>query len=489
MHPDLPPTPARAPRRVLARLCAVAVLCISLFATFSVSASADELDDRREELNRLLAQQSGAIDGASNELHRAIAAVNEAEDQLSAAEASLAEAESRVEQAQAATQQALAVEEQKQQEAHQAQRNVERAEASVAAARAAWDSVDHRTAEEINIITQQNGPLRDLALLFTDDSMADINQRVQMSRTILDGSALELDELESRRFIMEQAEVEAEQARAAAEKARDEAQAAREAAQQWQAQEESARDQAADYRAEIAKLVDTRNAARDDAAAELANEQSRQDELEREADEVDRRIQERIERQERERLERERLEREAREERAAQASRSQQRATESSSGSSNNASAPSAANSGSDNSGSAPSSDSGFIHPVSGPITSKYGMRVHPVTGVYKLHDGTDFGAACGVPIRAAADGTVTERYFNAGYGWRLMIDHGRIDGTYVTTGYNHATRYIVSPGQKVTQGQVVGYVGTTGYSTGCHLHLMTWENGKVVNPMSKWFS
>ncbi len=115
-------------------------------------------------------------------------------------------------------------------------------------------------------------------------------------------------------------------------------------------------------------------------------------------------------------------------------------------------------------------------------------MRLHPVLGYWKLHDGTDFGAACGTAIKAAGDGVVSERYYNAGYGNRLMIDHGKINGRYVTTGYNHATRYIVSVGQRVRKGQVIGYVGTTGYSTGCHLHLMVWENGTVVNPMSRYF-
>ncbi len=126
----------------------------------------------------------------------------------------------------------------------------------------------------------------------------------------------------------------------------------------------------------------------------------------------------------------------------------------------------------------------GFIYPVSAPITSPYGMRFHPVLHIWKLHDGTDFGAGCGTAIHAAYSGTVAERYFNAGYGNRLMIDHGYIDGKYVTTGYNHATRYIVHVGQHVRQGQVIGYVGTTGFSTGCHLHLMVWLNGSVVNPM-----
>jgi murein DD-endopeptidase MepM/ murein hydrolase activator NlpD len=81
----------------------------------------------------------------------------------------------------------------------------------------------------------------------------------------------------------------------------------------------------------------------------------------------------------------------------------------------------------------------------------------------------------------------VAERYFNSGYGNRLMIDHGYIGGNYVTTGYNHAIRYTVSVGEHVSKGEVIGYVGTTGFSTGCHLHLMVWLNGRVVNPM-RWF-
>ena len=86
-------------------------------------------------------------------------------------------------------------------------------------------------------------------------------------------------------------------------------------------------------------------------------------------------------------------------------------------------------------------------------ITSPFGMRFHPVLHYWKLHDGTDFGAACGTPIRAAYAGRVAERYYNAGYGNRLMIDHGYVGGRYVTTGYNHASRYIVHVGQRVREG------------------------------------
>ena len=81
----------------------------------------------------------------------------------------------------------------------------------------------------------------------------------------------------------------------------------------------------------------------------------------------------------------------------------------------------------------------------------------------------------------------MAERYYNGGYGNRLMIDHGNVGGRYVTTGYNHAIRYTVSVGERVRKGEVIGYVGSTGYSTGCHLHLMVWLDGRVVNPM-RWF-
>lgn len=123
-------------------------------------------------------------------------------------------------------------------------------------------------------------------------------------------------------------------------------------------------------------------------------------------------------------------------------------------------------------------------YPVSAPITSPYGMRVHPVTGVYKLHDGTDFGAACGTPVRAAAGGTVLQQYFNGAYGNRVILNNGVKRGVSVVTTYNHLSRFAVGAGSKVKRGQVIGYVGTTGYSTGCHLHFMVLTNGATTNPM-----
>lgn len=132
-------------------------------------------------------------------------------------------------------------------------------------------------------------------------------------------------------------------------------------------------------------------------------------------------------------------------------------------------------------------SDAGFdlIYPVANTyITSPYGMRMHPILHVYKLHDGTDFHAPCGTPVMAAEDGTVTSAYYNAGYGNRIILSHGYHDGVSVATSYNHMTSFSVGVGQSVSQGQIIGYSGTTGYSTACHMHFMVYENGATVDPM-----
>jgi murein DD-endopeptidase MepM/ murein hydrolase activator NlpD len=136
-------------------------------------------------------------------------------------------------------------------------------------------------------------------------------------------------------------------------------------------------------------------------------------------------------------------------------------------------------------SGKGPIVSNGFLdYPVDGYITSHYGMRLHPVYKQWALHDGTDFGAACGTPVYAAAKGTVLDAYFNSGYGNRVILDHGFQQGAGLGTAYNHLSAFAVEPGEKVGRGDVVGYVGNTGYSTGCHLHFMVFENGATVDPM-----
>jgi murein DD-endopeptidase MepM/ murein hydrolase activator NlpD len=128
----------------------------------------------------------------------------------------------------------------------------------------------------------------------------------------------------------------------------------------------------------------------------------------------------------------------------------------------------------------------GFLmHAANGPITSPFGMRYHPILHVWKLHSGTDFGVPCGTPVVAAADGTVISAGNGGGNGNRIVIDHGIVSGVDLASTYNHLTSFVVTGG-KVKRGQLIAYSGTTGYSTGCHLHFETLENGQFVNPM-KW--
>ncbi|HMT32155.1 MAG: M23 family metallopeptidase [Actinomycetales bacterium] len=121
-------------------------------------------------------------------------------------------------------------------------------------------------------------------------------------------------------------------------------------------------------------------------------------------------------------------------------------------------------------------------YPANGRITSEFGMRFHPILLVWKLHTGTDFGIPCGTPVYATAAGRVISAGWGGGYGNRIMIDHGIQRGVDLVTTYNHLSS-IVAHGGSVARGQLIGYSGTTGYSTGCHLHFETLEDGSFVNP------
>lgn len=125
-------------------------------------------------------------------------------------------------------------------------------------------------------------------------------------------------------------------------------------------------------------------------------------------------------------------------------------------------------------------SNSSFIYPVNASITSPFGYRTHPVSGQQKLHTGTDFGAGSGTPVKASKEGKVVYSGSYGGYGNTVIIDHG--GG--IQTLYAHNSRLAVSNGQTVKQGQVVSYVGSTGVSTGPHLHFEVRVNGTPQDPM-----
>lgn len=126
----------------------------------------------------------------------------------------------------------------------------------------------------------------------------------------------------------------------------------------------------------------------------------------------------------------------------------------------------------------------GMVRPTNGRITSGFGMRRHPILGYTRMHSGVDFGGGYGGPIFAVSDGVVVVAGRTGGYGNYVKLSHGGGLGT----GYGHMSRIAVRPGQRVARGQVIGYIGSTGLSTGPHLHYEVYRNGAAVNPMSVAF-
>ncbi len=128
-----------------------------------------------------------------------------------------------------------------------------------------------------------------------------------------------------------------------------------------------------------------------------------------------------------------------------------------------------------------PEATGSFIYPLRGPITSPFGPRRHPIFGVRSMHSGIDIAAARGTPVKASESGVVIYSGWYGGYGKVVIVDHSKG----FTTLYAHLESTAVSVGAKLKQGDVLGYEGTTGYSTGPHLHFEVRSRGKPQNPVS----
>ncbi len=130
-------------------------------------------------------------------------------------------------------------------------------------------------------------------------------------------------------------------------------------------------------------------------------------------------------------------------------------------------------------------SSTGFIYPISGPITSPFGWRTHPIFKSRIFHSGIDIGGPNGGAIKASNDGRVIYSGWYGGYGKVVILDHGVINGKPITTLYGHMSAITVSNGQNVKKGQQIGREGSTGYSTGPHCHFEVRVNGKPTNPLN----
>ena len=463
------------------------------------TASADDLTDRKDEVSKQITKSEAAAEGYSDEVNKAADALQKSQNDLDQARRTLQGAQDAVTQAKAA-------DEAKAAELQKARSDLSRAEQKVRSNEAAQVREHRKLSVVVSRTVQQQTPMMGVATFLTNMDSGDMNARIQWSNALMAGGQQALDQLETRQIALSKARDVERQAR---DRVAREKQAVEDLLERKQ-QAESAADTA---KQDVAAAVTANEKAKKSADAKLAGERKHQDELRAEEDQLDKRIKERIaaakRAEEARRRAKEAAAKAAAEKKAAEkaAARKEAKAAAKKKAAAKHRGSASKVESTprrsakhsrphrhhpkkahKRSSGSTRKASSYFDYPVNGPITSPYGQRFHPVLHVWKLHDGTDFGASCGTPIRAPRDGVVAEKYFNRGYGNRLMLDHGKIGGHYVTTGYNHASSYTVGVGQHVSRGQVIGYVGTTGFSTGCHLHFMVWTDGNRENPMGRWF-
>lgn len=419
----------RTPRRSL--VAVVVVLGAALGLAAVPTAPANELDDRRHRVHREIEKAQEHLRHSSRALVRATARVQKAEDRLSAAERAL-------DRRRAELAAAAAVDAQRQSELEAANARLGRARAALAQGRRSHASQE-RVLRRIAAATYQGGSpgLMGLNLVLTSRDPAELSTQLNVVQNLLDKETATLQRLEASRVLLElQRERVAE--------ARVEVAAQRRAAAETLAVKQRLEHRAAAASARVADALEAREKARKQALRTKKADQRRLEQLHKERDRISALI--------RKHKAEQRRKSKAAQERARQRSKKK---------------------------------NSPMAWPVDTYVTSPYGIRLHPIYRQWRLHDGTDFGARCGYPVRAAERGRVIGRYFNVGYGNRVIISHGYLRGVSVATTYNHLSRYSAHVGQRVRRGEVIGYVGSTGFSTGCHLHFMVFRNGRTVNPMN----
>lgn len=412
----------RARTVVLAMLAAL-LLIIGLTSP-SIADDKSDLNKKKDSLNGKIKDAKEDADHSSKQLAKARKALNAAKAALDSAQAELGRTKGQLAVAQA------------QDEAMQARLVKVEGALDTAVAQLSAGQSDLKDAEEVvaafTVQSLQNGDdgMRAFNRLLSGESPEAFTEQMTINGSVSEAQVAKMQELDASRLILKLKRDEVRKLRDVAKKARAEAAANLKRQKELKAQAEA-------QTAEVGELVAARESAKKSANAALQEDLALLRELENDRARVEREL-------------------------AALADKDL---------------ADGGAGVGGDGGGT-------LSRPVGGPITSPYGMRRHPITHVYKLHDGTDFGASCGTPIRAAASGTIIQQYYNGGYGNRVILNNGIKRGKSVVTAYNHLSRYARSTGAKVNRGDVIGYVGTTGYSTGCHLHFMVIVNGRTTNPM-----
>lgn len=477
------------------RRAVLAVLAGALALGLVGPAAAQDLEDRRDRVRQEMERSATQLDQSSDRL---VAATHREEQ----AEAGLRAAQDRLARTRGELAAAKAFDARMQDRLEAAVADLRQARAELAQRRERVTEQETRLAH-IAVESYQSGDpgLMALSMVLNSQDAVQLGGQLSSVRSLLDKEAVALQRLEASRVVLEVQEARFEEARAGVAERRRAAADNLRRKQELEAEAERAE-------ASIRQLVVAAAAARDEAAAAKAEDQEQMRELESERERISALLRQRA-REAREaaraaaearrqaRAEaRARAVEEAREAaRKAAAAQRAARAAERAQGTQRAREAAREAREAREaarrearrvsRSSSRTTTPSGMLSsPVDGYLTSSYGMRLHPVYKRWSLHDGTDYGASCGTPVRAAASGTVIAAYAHSAYGKRVIIDHGYQRGVGLGTGYNHLSSYSTYEGQRVQRGEVIGYVGTTGYSTGCHLHFMVFENGATVDPM-----
>jgi murein DD-endopeptidase MepM/ murein hydrolase activator NlpD len=444
--------PARTPRRavaiVTAILCAVAV---ATTAAEAVPAGSDPGKDKRRvdaQVDRLKDQ----LDETSADLSAAYTALQSTQNKLPAARTVLEKAQNAAAAADRAN--AVAAQELEAAKASEAKAQDELASTTkeVAASRT-------RVAQFAAQIYQEQGfGQLDMALSSTDPQQ--FADRIALVDTVMDVQSQTMDRLATEKASLTALEDHLSALRKDSAQKKKQAEAALARAQ-------SARDAAAKAKADLDALAAEQASQAKTVAGKLASEKARLASMQAEQARLSKILKARA------------LAAKRRAEAAARRAAAERKKNHNGSGSSGGGSS-------SGGSGGSTRGHGYLSRPVhSGYVSSEFGMRFHPILHYWRLHSGRDYAVPCGTPVYAAAPGDIISAGWGGGYGNRIVIDHGYISGVGLASTYNHLTRFVRTGGH-VSRGQLIAYSGTTGTSTGCHLHFETLENGSFVDPR-KW--
>jgi len=424
----------------------VGALTVALFSVSPLAARADDLGAQETAKENQIAANAVTIQKNQSALDQAAAALKTSQDNMAAAKTNLANKQQAVQTAQAQDDQMAANLKTAEDTLAARQADLAAADDAVAKGQAAIAAQRDQDGAVAQSAAQQNTSLVALAMLLDGGfNTASFSNQLQWTTTVFSANEAAMRDLQTAQTQLDAAEATAAQAKEAADAAEAEVANQKAATAQHLAVTQQAKADAATAEKNVAATVAANQQAQTDAAAALKQSQDEDAQLKADLAVIQQAQQAAYEEAQREK---------AAAEAAGQGTPDQ----------------------------AAPSSGTFFQRPVPGPVTATFGWRKVPILGVSNWHDGVDFASPCGTPILAAAAGTVTFAGRNGSLGNYVAINHGWIDGNYWSTGYGHQAKIAVSVGQTVARGQVIGYEGTTGISTGCHVHFNVFKNGTLIN-------